>query len=75
MIEFLLTFLIFLAVVAIMAVGVLRGRKPISGSCGGLANLGMGGGCEMCGGNPAKCEQNEPPQRRKARDAHYDAAD
>ncbi|HKI73224.1 MAG TPA: (Na+)-NQR maturation NqrM, partial [Pseudomonadales bacterium] len=54
--EFLFTFVIFLAVVTIMSVGVMRGRKPISGSCGGLANLGVGGACEICGGDPAKCE-------------------
>ena len=59
MIEFLLTFLIFVTVVTVMSVGVMRGRKPISGSCGGLANLGIGGACEICGGDPAKCEGDE----------------
>ncbi|MFZ8974790.1 MAG: (Na+)-NQR maturation NqrM, partial [Pseudomonadales bacterium] len=43
MVEFLLTFFVFLAVVVIMAVGVLRGRPPISGSCGGLNALGVDG--------------------------------
>ena len=41
-----LAFLFMLLLVAGMAVGVLFGRKPISGSCGGL----NGGGCELCGG-------------------------
>jgi len=40
----LLTFTIILAVVAMMAIGVIRGRAPIRGSCGGL----NGGGCELC---------------------------
>lgn len=56
MIEFLLSFIILLVVLAGMAIGVIKGRAPISGSCGGLNNLGVGGACEICGGNPAKCD-------------------
>lgn len=75
MIEFLLTFLIFVTVVTIMAVGVMRGRKPISGSCGGLANLGIGGACEICGGDPNKCEAEDAlPGGRKSRTDFYDAS-
>ncbi len=59
MIEFLLTFIILLMIVAAMAIGVIRGRAPISGSCGGLNNLGVDGACEICGGNPAKCEEQQ----------------
>ena len=39
-----------------MAVGVLAGRKPISGSCGGMKALGMDVDCEICGGNADLCE-------------------
>ena len=46
----LITFAIMLAVIAAMAIGVMNGRKPISGSCGGL----NGGGCELCSG---KCKR------------------
>ena len=56
MIEFLMTFLVFLFVIVIMAVGVMRGRPPIAGSCGGLGAMGVDGACEICGGNPDKCE-------------------
>ena len=59
MIEFAFSFVILLTVVAVMAIGVIRGRAPISGSCGGLNNLGVDGACEICGGNPAKCDQQE----------------
>lgn len=52
----LLAFFAMLVLVAAMAVGVMFGRKPISGSCGGLANLGIDAECEICGGNPALCE-------------------
>ncbi|MEM7220511.1 MAG: (Na+)-NQR maturation NqrM [Pseudomonadota bacterium] len=51
-----LAFGIMLIIVAGMAVGVLFGRRPISGSCGGLAGLGLDAECEICGGNPARCE-------------------
>lgn len=48
---------------AAMAVGVIFSNKPIKGSCGGLANLGMKGDCEICGGNRDKCEsQQEQPE-------------
>jgi hypothetical protein len=59
MIEFLITFLVFLFVIVIMAVGVLRGRPPIAGSCGGLGAMGVDGACEICGGNPNKCEASD----------------
>jgi hypothetical protein len=71
MIEFVFTFVILLAVVAAMSIGVMRGRAPISGSCGGLNNLGVDGACEICGGNPAKCEQQESPEAAPPR--FYDA--
>jgi len=54
-----LAFFIMLGVVAAMAVGVLFGRQPISGSCGGMKALGMDVGCEICGGDPARCESTE----------------
>jgi len=53
----LITFLALLIVVAAMSVGIFFGKKPISGSCGGLANLEPGRECELCGGNPSKCIQ------------------
>jgi hypothetical protein len=46
----LVTFVVLLTVIAAMAIGVINGRKPISGSCGGL----NGGGCELCSGT---CKQ------------------
>ncbi len=55
------TFLVMLALVGLMAVGVAMGRKPIAGSCGGMKALNMGVACEVCGGNPAKCDRAELP--------------
>ena len=56
MAEILITFVVLLTIVGAMSVGVLMGRKPISGSCGGLANAGVGGPCEICGGDMSKCD-------------------
>lgn len=49
---------IMLLVVAGMAIGVMFGRQPIKGSCGGLNNVGVDANCELCGGNSAKCEES-----------------
>lgn len=45
---FLLALIVFALVIAAMAVGVIFGRKPIAGSCGGLGAVGLEceGGCE-----------------------------
>lgn len=54
---FLVVFLVMVVVVALMAVGVMAGRKPIAGSCGGIANLGIEKECSICGGSREKCEE------------------
>jgi hypothetical protein len=45
--------------VGAMAIGVMFGRKPIAGSCGGMKALGLGVQCEICGGNPEACESTK----------------
>ena len=55
---FLTVFGVFAVAVAIMAVGVIMGRRPISGSCGGIGRInGEESECAICGGDPIKCEQ------------------
>tara|TARA_X000000368_G_scaffold375509_1_gene327937 strand:+ start:285 stop:461 length:177 start_codon:yes stop_codon:yes gene_type:complete len=55
MFEMFIIFLVLILIITAMSVGVLFGKKPITGSCGGLANLEPGRECELCGGNPSKC--------------------
>ncbi len=57
------TFLAFLIIVGAMAVGVLMGRKPIAGSCGGMSALGMVSDCEICGGDRSKCDSEKPASK------------
>ena len=45
MTQFLLVFIIFLAIVLIMAVGFIFQKKSISGSCGGITALGVEKAC------------------------------
>ena len=58
---FVLALLVFMAIVAAMAIGVIFGRAPIKGSCGGLGAVGIAQECEICGGDPQRCESNMEP--------------
>lgn len=53
--SFVLGFVAMLAIVAAMSIGVMFGREPIRGSCGGLGRLGIDAECKLCGGNPSRC--------------------
>jgi len=57
----LLGFILLACVITAMSVGVLMGRKPITGSCGGVgAALGEKDyECDLCGGDPNKCDAND----------------
>ncbi|MCA9192972.1 MAG: (Na+)-NQR maturation NqrM [Planctomycetales bacterium] len=54
------TLAMFLAVILAMAIGVIMGRRSISGSCGGLRNnMGEGGesSCSLCSNPDAACQE------------------
>ena len=57
MATFFLTLIFFALVMAGMAVGVIFSNKPIKGSCGGMGALGIDTACEICGGNPQRCDE------------------
>ena len=54
---FLIVFAVMALVVLGMSAGVLAGRAPIAGSCGGIANLGIEKQCSICGGVRGKCDE------------------
>ncbi|MFN3191502.1 MAG: (Na+)-NQR maturation NqrM [Aureliella sp.] len=54
------TLLAFMLVIAGMAVGVMMGRREISGSCGGLGSQSAEGGessCSLCSNPAAACRE------------------
>lgn len=53
---FFIVLLMMLVLVCAMSVGVIFANKPISGSCGGMSALGMDVACDICKGDPAKCD-------------------
>lgn len=54
---FLVSFVFIALVMAGMAIGVMAGRGPLKGSCGGMGALGIDTACDICGGNPQRCEE------------------
>ncbi|MFT7223302.1 MAG: hypothetical protein ACI82Z_000836, partial [Cellvibrionaceae bacterium] len=54
-----LAFVLLALVILAMSVGILLGRRPISGSCGGIgAALGEKNySCDICGSDPKKCRE------------------
>lgn len=60
MLELVLAFVVVLVIVLVMSVGVIMGRKPIKGTCGGVgAALGEKNyTCGICGNDPNKCDDS-----------------
>ncbi|MDZ7826515.1 MAG: (Na+)-NQR maturation NqrM [Gammaproteobacteria bacterium] len=52
---------------------MIFGRKPIAGTCGGLNNMTGGGSCEICGGDPNRCEGDDAPAPGAASSLSFDA--
>ena len=74
MTTFIVVFLVMTLVVGMMAIGVIMGRKPIAGSCGGIANLGIEKECSICGGDRQKCEEVNNDNEGNAGVQAYDAS-
>lgn len=73
------TLLVMLFVALALSISVLAGRKPVSGSCGGVGKA-LGDPnyvCELCGGDEAKCaEEKAKPagSMKNSADLSYDAS-
>ncbi|MAA72517.1 MAG: hypothetical protein CL679_12425 [Bermanella sp.] len=71
----LVVFVFMLLVIVLMAVGVLFGQKPISGSCGGMSAIGMETACDVCGGDKQKCDTEKKKVAGSVQaDLAYDAS-
>ena len=58
MIEFISIFLLIAFSFSAIAIGVIVKNKPISGSCGGMANLDDDAPCQICGRTtPGGCDE------------------
>lgn len=77
MAQFLISVLVFALVIAGMAIGVLMGRSPIKGSCGGMGAAGIDTACDLCGGDPQRCdeESGKTPSAAPASGLFYPADD
>jgi hypothetical protein len=62
MITLLFTVAILALVMLGLAVGVIAGRKPIQGSCGGLSAASREN-CPVCGGDSTRCESTSGVQQ------------
>ena len=71
---FILAFVIMAIIMAGMAIGVMSGREPLKGSCGGLAAVGIEGKCEICGDDPSRCEEQSAKAATSSDEFFYDAA-
>lgn len=65
---FLIVFVVLLLVIVASSVGVIMGRKPIKGSCGGVgAALGEKDYlCPVCGDDPNLCEKEQLAEAEQA---------
>lgn len=66
---FLIVFCVLGLLIFLMSIGVIFGKKPISGSCGGMTALGMDVACDVCKGDKNICET----ETNKAKEGHVSA--
>jgi len=51
-----------------MAIGVLMGKEPLKGTCGGLNRFTGDKECPVCGGDTTKCETSKVEPSKLGRD-------
>lgn len=62
----LVAFVVMMTAMAAMAVGVMMGRKPIGGSCGGVAAVGVEDSCACGRSGPGTCAYNPDEENTAA---------
>jgi len=75
--ELTLAFVVLALIMVGMAIGVIMGKKPLKGSCGGVgAALGETDyTCDLCGDDPNKCDEiNQGDVQNTSSDLAYDAS-
>jgi hypothetical protein len=68
---------IMLLVIAGMAIGVIFGRAPLKGSCGGVGKaLGEKDYvCDVCGGDESKCDEKQGTMDNSKRELAYEVTE
>lgn len=66
---YLITFGVFLLVIAAMAIGYIVQRKTVSGSCGGLGGIGIEKECDC----PEPCDARKKREARALREQQWQA--
>lgn len=68
---------VMMLIVAMMAIGVIFGRKPIAGSCGGVGKALAEPDyvCDLCGNDPNKCVDEKQKAAAKADSSQFYNAD
>lgn len=72
----LIALVVMLLVVGGMAIGVMFGRKPLAGSCGGVGKA-LGEKeyvCDICGGDESKCEEKQSSVGEEDNSLAYEAS-
>jgi hypothetical protein len=70
---FFIVFAFMAVLITLMAIGVIFNNKPISGSCGGMSALGMDVACDICKGDPAKCDKESAEASKGDTELAYEA--
>ncbi|NRB41160.1 MAG: (Na+)-NQR maturation NqrM [Pseudomonadales bacterium] len=73
MMEIIAAIIAFFVFFLFMATGLIIKGQPLKGSCGGVAKLMGYEECDICGGNPNKCDSYNEEKDLKALDLFYDA--
>lgn len=66
---FLVTFAVFVLFFVLMGIGYLVQKKPLKGSCGGVATLMGDEYCQFCGNDPNKCETLTDADKQKMKES------